>query len=59
MSRGLATLDYAHNFLIELASAPPLSDGTPAYLFRGERSEYPETLATIDRGRVGNWRGNP
>jgi len=35
--------------LKELASTAALADGTPPFLFRGERSEYPETLATIDR----------
>lgn len=44
-----ATLDYAYSFVKELASSAALPDGTPAFLFRGERSEYPETLATIDR----------
>jgi hypothetical protein len=49
MSIKLPTLDYMYGWLAELASTPPLDDGTPAYLFRGERSDYPETLATIDR----------
>jgi len=49
MSITLPTLDYMYGHLTEFASGPPLDDGTPAFLFRGERSDYPETLATIDR----------
>jgi hypothetical protein len=49
MPKNPATLDYAYSFLKELASTGSLPDGTPAFLFRGERSEYPQTLATIDR----------
>lgn len=49
MSITLPKLGYMYDQLTEFAAALPLADGTPAFLFRGERSDYPETLATIDR----------
>ena len=45
MSITLPTLDYMYGHLTEFASAPPLADATPAFLFRGDRSDYRETLA--------------
>jgi hypothetical protein len=42
------TLDRVHSELIELARKS-LPDGRPAYLFRGERGDYPRTFSSIDR----------
>ena len=42
------TLDVIHNELRELAQKK-LRDGQPAYLFRGERINYPTTLSSADR----------
>jgi FRG domain len=44
----LKTLDAVHSELQEL-SQKTLSDGRPAYLFRGERENYPDTLSSADR----------
>lgn len=49
MFTGLPTLDAAHAMLADFASAPALFDGSPAFLFRGERCDYEETLSTLDR----------
>lgn len=49
MSSTLPTLESAHASLAELALKPALPNGSPAFLFRGERSEYPETLSSLDR----------
>jgi len=49
MSTSLPTLEKAYRDLLDFASKPHLPDGTPAFLFRGERSNYPTTLSTLDR----------
>lgn len=49
MWKTLPTLDAVHQTLCELAATPPLEDGTPAYLYRGERADYAATLSTLDR----------
>jgi hypothetical protein len=49
MSSTLPNLEYAHAWLVDLASTPSLPDGNPAFLFRGERSEYSHTLSSLDR----------
>ncbi len=41
-------LDTLHANLEELA-CKRLPDGRPAFLFRGEREEYPETFSSLDR----------
>jgi hypothetical protein len=45
----LPTLDAIHGILVNLAESPLLEDGLPAFLFRGERADYPNTLSTLDR----------
>lgn len=45
----LPTLDAVHGMLVELTTSPPLEDGLPAFLFRGERGDYPSTLSSLDR----------
>ncbi len=45
----LPTLDDVHLELFELMKLPPVNDEFPAYLFRGERSDYPDTFTSMDR----------
>ena len=49
MVKTLPTLDAVHQTLCERSASPPLEDGTPAFLFRGERADYPNTLSSLDR----------
>jgi hypothetical protein len=44
----IPTLDTVHQTLSTLARKA-LPDGRPAFLFRGERVDYPTTLSSIDR----------
>lgn len=48
MNSPLSTLDIVHAELEELAQNK-LPDGSPAFLFRGERARYPHTLSSLDR----------
>ena len=43
------TLENIHFELVRLAAESPVSEGFPAYLFRGERSDYEDTFTSMDR----------
>lgn len=46
---GLRKLNNVYDGLLECESMPPLPNGFPRYLFRGERDGYPNTLTSMDR----------
>ena len=49
MIHSLPTLDTVHGVLSELTRSSPLDGGLPAFLFRGERENYPNTFSSLDR----------
>jgi hypothetical protein len=45
----LPKLDWIYDALVKGESLPPLENGLPALLYRGERDAYPMTVSSMDR----------
>jgi len=45
----LPKLDWIYDGLVKGESLPPLANGLPALLYRGEREPYPMTVSSMDR----------